>query len=65
MRCAEVDHLSKLVKEAEDCSVVLSCDIIGATLNYRTTAAKDWLSRCREVCKDLMFNCAAWHDEDA
>ena len=45
-----MDHLCKLVKEAEECSVVLNCDIVGATLNYRTAAAKDWLSRCRQVC---------------
>lgn len=41
--------MCKLVKEAEDCSVNLNCDIIGATLSYRTTAAKAWLARCRQV----------------
>ena len=44
-----MDHLCKLVKEAEDCGVALSCDIIGATLAYRTGIAKAWLSRCRQV----------------
>ena len=29
--------------------MALNCDIIGATLNYRAAAAKDWLSRSRQV----------------
>ncbi len=45
--------MCKLVKEAEECSVNLNCDIIGATLNYRTAAAKDWLSRSRQVSSDF------------
>ena len=44
-----MDHLCKLVKEAEDCGVVLTCDVIGATLAHRTGIAKAWLSRCRQV----------------
>ena len=44
-----MDHLCKLVKEAEDCGVTLNCDIVGATLAHRTGIAKAWLSRCRQV----------------
>ena len=52
-----MDHLCKLVKEAEDCGVTLNCDIVGATLAHRTGIAKAWLSRCRQVPHQCICSC--------